>query len=274
MSAAIYDEAKSILLADLPHYFPEGEQRSDGWWWRRRPDDHKPSCHAVPGSAACVDFGDPSFKGSVLDAYAEMHGMSAKDAAGEIAQRAGGASAVREAPVAKKKPASKAWIVPVPAESETELIEAPKAEWCTERYGELTGSWDYRAADGGLLYIRARFDRDGGKQIIPFGWTAEGPQAGDPFKGKLSPLYGLQALAAAGPGASVLLVEGERCKDVAARYMTEAGLPIVAMTWAGGANAPKRGIDWEPLRGRKVFLWPDKDDAGAQAMKEIAEVLK
>jgi len=268
----IFEEAKAILLSDIERFFPDGERRQDGWWWRRRSDDTTPSCHVVPGSAACVDFGDPSFKGSVLDCWAALHGMSAKDAAEEIVRQAGG-KPPREEPTGKKKEQT-AWVIPVPGDRENELHEAPKAAWCIERYGDLAGSWDYRDAEGCLLYVRARFNRDGAKQIIPFGWTVEGSAAGDPFKGKLAPLYRLPALAAAGPAAAVLLVEGERCADVAAQYMREAGMNVVAMTWPGGAKAKKQGIAWGPLRGRKVYLWPDKDEAGALAMKEIAEVLR
>src|ERR1700690_1287414 len=86
--SGLFDAAKSKILSDLEHFFPDGERRNGEWWWRRRDGDKTPSCHAVGDTAAVKDFGDDGFRGSVLDCYAELHGMSPKDAAREIAPEA------------------------------------------------------------------------------------------------------------------------------------------------------------------------------------------
>jgi hypothetical protein len=158
------------------------------------------------------------------------------------------------------------FILPVPKDQETELHAAAKG---------AAAVWDYRDEQGHLLYIRARFDEpDGGKRFLPFAMTDKGPVSKDPYKGKPSPLYHLAELAAAGPSAPVMLVEGERCAEVGGVYLQDAGLPHVAMTWPGGAGAAKNSnIDWEPLRGRSVVIWPDKDKPGAEAADAIAKRL-
>jgi len=173
----------------------------------------------------------------------------------------------------KEKPPS--WITPIPPEREAEVHAAARAPWTSGKWGELAGSWDYRNAAGQLLYIRARYNEaEGGKkQIIPWALAAEGPRAGDPFKGKLAPLYNLPALAAAPADAPILLVEGERCADVAAAYMQEAGLPHVALTWPGGCKAAGK-VDWSVLKNRRVILWPDRDKPGIEAMQEIKNRLQ
>lgn len=80
------------------------------------------------------------------------------------------------------------------------------------------------------------------------------------------PLLGLDALAAR-RAAPVVLVEGEPCREVAA-----AMLPAyVAMTWPGGSSGIGK-VDWSPLEGRDVVLWPDADDAGRKAMLGFEDV--
>jgi hypothetical protein len=74
------------------------------------------------------------------------------------------------------------------------------------------------------------------------------------------PLLGLDDLVAR-RSAPVLLVEGEPCREVAARLLS----PYVAMTWPGGSHGIGK-VDWSPLEGRDVVLWPDADDAGRKAM--------
>ena len=183
-------------------------------------------------------------------------------------------AAVELKPAREKVPKEEpTFILPVPEDREEELRAAPREDWCAKKYGELAGVWDYRDSEGRLLYVRARFNQaDGGKNFRPFCLTAEGSRALDPLKGKLAPLYRLPALAAAETKAPVLLLEGERKTDVAAAYMADAGLSHVAMGLSNGAGSVGK-VDWEPLRGRRVVLWPDKDKPGFDAMAEVSKVL-
>lgn len=72
------------------------------------------------------------------------------------------------------------------------------------------------------------------------------------------PLYRLRELVAR-PDAQVLIVEGEKCADVAAQTLPS----LVCVSWCGGGRAVAKS-DWTPLAGRKVVIWPDNDDPGAE----------
>jgi uncharacterized protein (DUF927 family) len=138
-------------------------------------------------------------------------------------------------------------------------------------FGKPVALWPYLNAEGGLLFLVARFERveDGKrkKDVTPFchgrrvwtdskgqrrditGWHMKAPPAP-------RPLFGLERLAAR-PKAPVLLVEGERTALAA-----EALFPdFVAVTSQGGSKAAKN-TDWTPLSGRDVVAWPDQDEPG------------
>lgn len=72
------------------------------------------------------------------------------------------------------------------------------------------------------------------------------------------PMYGLPDLVEA-PGAQVLLVEGEKCRDAAKRLMT--GTRVLTASWAGGGKSIRK-TDWTQLHGRSVLIWPDNDQEG------------
>ena len=74
------------------------------------------------------------------------------------------------------------------------------------------------------------------------------------------PLLGLDALAAK-PDAPVLIVEGEKCRAAGAGAWPQ----YAVVAWPGGSNGIGK-VDWTPLAGREVVLWPDADEAGIKAM--------
>jgi DNA primase (bacterial type) len=127
----------------------------------------------------------------------------------------------------------------------------------------------YRDADGRLLgyVLRADIkDRDTGKvkKWTPTVTWCVGPDGKrqwclqhfrDP-----RPLCGLDDLAAR-PDAPVLIVEGEKCRAAGAGAWPQ----YVVLCWPGGSNGIGK-VDWSPLKGRDVTLWPDADAAGIKAM--------
>jgi uncharacterized protein (DUF927 family) len=135
------------------------------------------------------------------------------------------------------------------------------------RLGEPSRVWEYRDAAGALLFLVARFDPPGGrKQILPLtcgpdGWRWRAPPAP-------RPLYGLDLLAAR-PDAPVLVVEGEKVSDAAHDLFPD----YVTVTWCGGAMAVAKA-DWQPLRGRRVTIWPDNDDAGRRAAADVVKACR
>lgn len=74
------------------------------------------------------------------------------------------------------------------------------------------------------------------------------------------PLLGLDDLAAK-PSAPVLLVEGEKCRAAGAGALPQ----YAVVSWPGGSHGIGK-VDWSPLKGRDVVLWPDADPAGEKAM--------
>ncbi|MFC6351250.1 DNA primase [Stenotrophomonas sp. CW117] len=127
----------------------------------------------------------------------------------------------------------------------------------------------YRDAGGQLLgyVLRANItDRDTGARKK---WTPQVTWCVSP-EGRCAwclqhfpsprPLLGLDDLAAR-PDAPVLLVEGEKCRAAGAGAFRN----YVVMSWPGGSNGIGK-VDWSPLRGRTVVLWPDADEAGDKAM--------
>ena len=107
-----------------------------------------------------------------------------------------------------QKPATGGPILPVP--EGVEVIIPP------HRLGKPVATWDYRDADGRLLFLTARFNyvRDGKpkKDMIPLSYcgSASGHCAWK-WKGSPAPrsLFGLDRLAAR-PNAPVIVVEGEK----------------------------------------------------------------
>lgn len=121
----------------------------------------------------------------------------------------------------------------------------------------------YRSSDGSLLGYVLRCEFGDGKITPTITWCI-GPDGAmqwciRPFP-RPRPLCGLDALAAK-PGAPVLMPEGEKCRAAGA-----GALPMYAVvTWPGGSKGIPY-VDWEPLRGRDVVLWPDADEPGRHAM--------
>lgn len=122
--------------------------------------------------------------------------------------------------------------------------------------------WEYRLADGNLYGVVARWDDpQRGKTVLPcvyaeiggeqrWSWSGFGNTPG------CRPLLGLMELATK-PLATVLVVEGEKARDAAPRWMPD---DWVCVTWQGGSKAVKY-TNWTPLAGRRVVIWPDKDPA-------------
>ena len=135
------------------------------------------------------------------------------------------------------------------------------------RHGVPAAIWNYRAADGALLFVACRFNKaDGGKEVLPYCGTSSGWAWKAPPNPR--PLYGLDRLAAR-PDAPVLIVEGEKTADAAAALFPDH----VAMTWQGGSNSTGKA-DWSGLHGRMLVMWPDHDDAGRKAAAAVRRALQ
>ena len=112
------------------------------------------------------------------------------------------------------------------------------------------------------FYVYRKDMPDGGKEFRPIWfngteWKIKAPPAP-------RPLYNLDALQQR-PNAPVLIVEGEKTADSAAKLFPSA----IAITWPSGCKAFTKA-DWSPIKGRRCTLWPDADAVGRDAMAKLA----
>lgn len=126
--------------------------------------------------------------------------------------------------------------------------------------------WTYHDESGQPIAHVVRFNKpDGTKDdVLPMrfldgqwrwkGWTKE--------SGEKTPLYNLHLLKSR-PDAAVLIVEGEKTADAAAKLFPD----FVCVTWPGGCSQVQKA-DWSTIISRKtrVALWPDADEPGRKAM--------
>jgi uncharacterized protein (DUF927 family) len=151
--------------------------------------------------------------------------------------------------------------LPIPA-------DAPPAPLAHPKYGKPAARWPYADAGGATMFHHCRFEPAGErKQFAPLTlWRA--PSGRPVWKWKAPPaprpLFGLDRLAAR-PQAVVVVAEGEKACEAAALLLPDA----VPVTWQGGAGAVDKA-EWTPLAGRTVWLWPDADEPGRNAMRRAA----
>ena len=153
------------------------------------------------------------------------------------------------------------WVAPVPEDA-----AQPRGKHRDK--GPVSSAWAYRDSSGRVLQWACRFDLpDGSKDVLPQTlWREKGQMA---WRWKAAPvprpLFRLDALAAA-PAAPVLVVEGEKTAEAAAKLFPQ----LVAMCWPGGSKAVTKA-DWSALRGRRVVILPDADEPGSAAAEAVAK---
>lgn len=138
-----------------------------------------------------------------------------------------------------------------------------------EGVGKFKQAWAYRDRDGHTAFWVARYEaRKGkGKTIRP--WTYDARERDWIPRAPPSPrlLYGTERLYER-PKADVVVVEGEKTCDAARKLLPS----YVVVTWQGGTGAVDYA-QWEVLKGRRVTVWPDADEPGQKAAREIVKHL-
>lgn len=133
----------------------------------------------------------------------------------------------------------------------------------------------YTDRDGGFIYAKPRLkNHDTGEKYIRSisqdaagKWQMKDPDFNIvyPEGGGKKPLYRRHDLQA-DTDAVVYIFEGEQKADLANK------LGFIATTSGGSTQIDK--YHWQPLAGRKLYLWADNDSAGAQWMEQLYKVLK
>lgn len=156
-----------------------------------------------------------------------------------------------------------------------EAVAGPDPKWTNDNFivgewGSPTNVWEYRNSAGRLVFVVCRYGDSTTKSYRPWTWDGFRWQCKAYNEGR--PLYNLHMLSKF-PNARVIVVEGEKCADVAKQVLWDNGSHFVPVTWAGGSKAVNKTV-WGPLAGRHVVIWPDADPPGYKAALDIAELLK
>lgn len=251
----------------LSSWLPDGRKRGHEWIARNptRSDGRAGSFSVNVVTGQWGDFAAGAKGGDLISLRAYLDGTGQGDALRAVAAEVGAADAtgkpVRRAQVALRPKPSKPRVM-------TRELPAPNVEpnFCHRFHGVPSSKWEYRNAAGVVVGYACRSDHpDGSKDVLPLSWD------GRAWRWKAMPeprpLYNLPDLLRR-PEAVVLVVEGEKAADAAAKLIPEA----VTITWPGGCKAWEK-TDWQPLTGRKVILVSDADEPGTAAMGGIRDLL-
>ena len=129
-----------------------------------------------------------------------------------------------------------------------------------------TGRWTLRDADSRVVAVHVRLEpgRNGGnKDCLWFHPDGRTPGLPGGQKACTLPLYGAPDVAAASPGATVVLAEGEKARDAL------AGRGILSAATVTGAGGTPSDDVLRLLAGMDVVKWPDADEPGRTHMRRI-----
>lgn len=134
----------------------------------------------------------------------------------------------------------------------------------------------YTDTAGKPLYWRIRLKNTstGEKWIRPFYFDGKQFQPGEPPKPEAGKtLYALHLLTIR-PDALVWIVEGEKSADALNKKFKAWAVDSQHVATTSGSMSSARSTDWTPLAGRRVVVWPDNDDPGAQYAAEVCQCLQ
>lgn len=257
----IAEAALAAAESLVPQWLPAGRKNGHEWLCGDLAGSKGESTSINLKTGRWADFAGDAKGGDLISLYAAVHRCEQLQAARELGKLLG----IEEAQAEKPKRKGQQWVQVVPAPAG--MATPPLRHF---HYGEPEGRWLYEDAQGRVIGWIARFRKsEGGKEVMPCVWARNTETGEEAWKWlsfpKPRPIYGLPLLAAK-PDARVSLVEGEKCADAL------RALGALAVTWPGGSKAVKH-TDWSPLAGRKVTIWPDADEPGFKAAREIAEIL-
>ena len=262
-----FDNYRSQLLYQsktlLPSWLSSGKWEGDEWSALNptRSDKNRGSFKVNSKTGEWSDYATGDRGTNLLDLYAYIHSISVSEAYNQLTGNAPAATTILPTQPPKEIKEKPQPIMP-PAPASIDLINSKRPE----------SVYEYRTTEGELMgYVLRLPKRGGGKIPLPLFYFEDGGWQTKGFTGKAKrPLYGLEKLAQ-NPTAKVLLVEGEKCADYANRVLSSKW---VALGWLGGSGVAKaKKIDLKPLEGREVYLWPDNDNDGFEAMQSIATVI-
>ena len=130
--------------------------------------------------------------------------------------------------------------------------------------GETAGRWEYHDADGRLVGLVVRWNRETGKTFLPISLTTSGSWICEGMPAP-RPIYRLpQVLATDGP---IYVAEGEKAAGAL------ASIGLISTTSPNGSKSAGKA-DWSPLRGRRVVIVPDHDEPGERYADAVADLAR
>ena len=133
--------------------------------------------------------------------------------------------------------------------------------------------YPYRHVGGKLMGYTARFvNKDGSKDVLPISYCQNNGYRQWRLKGfvKNNVIYGAELIKLTD---NILIVEGEKTCNAARKLIKQFGFDMVAISWKGGSNNAAK-VDWSVLTGKNVVIWPDNDEAGIMAARDISSNAK
>lgn len=259
-----FDNLESLLQSRTLNYLTQ-------WLPGGKLVGHEYACGSIRGEAGSSfkynvntgkwkDFADDSYYGvGLISLYAKINGVGYADAAFKLNDELGMAPTI---PVHTKKVVSNlSNLTPAP-------ITAPRPTMVHSVFGKPSAVYEYKNESSETLFFMARYNHPTGKKdFIPWSYTNDGRWIPKAYPNDRV-LYNLHLLNTF-KDKTVLLVEGEKCADVANQLL---GDHYVSVTWSSGAQAYRK-TDFKPLHGRKILLWPDNDEPGIKAMNDIMRSL-
>lgn len=193
--------------------------------------------------------------GDVFDLYALAHGMTRRDLPRVVEELDAWCGGSPPAYVQKRHEAMAAK-PPPPAKHE-----------------EIVSTFPYLSSTGEALFetCRIEYRDDAGAKVLRENGKPEKiykPRRPDGSWGYPPGQWSLYRIPDIDRAQDVVLVEGEPCADAL------NGIGITATTAPGGSSVKPEKVDWRPLAGKSVTLWPDNDPPGMKFMGEIAAHLR
>lgn len=259
---AISQAALGRALELLQDWFPAGKQQGGEYKIGGLNGEPGSSLSINIRSGVWKDFASDEGGANLISLFARKEGIKNLEAAKRISERLGVVSSIPVAPVQKPDE----WVA---------LISGPNGSFPSDhelnhfKFGPPTVVYEYWESMGVLHGLVCRWDLDGKKEILPISYCEKNGSFGWKWKSfaKPRPIFRKLELAHFSDQ-RVILVEGEKACIAAQRLFPKA----VSVSWPGGSKAVKF-TDWSPLAEREVYLWPDNDEPGKQAMREIADIL-
>ena len=130
---------------------------------------------------------------------------------------------------------------------------------------------EYKNKDNQLLGFTVRIEdsKTGKKQVLPISYCYNEAQGKSRWRLKgfsdsgTKPIYGLEKLAKH-KNRPILIVEGEKTADAASKILPNYNV----ISWMGGAQGVTK-VDWSKMSNRVVIIWPDNDNPGIAASRNI-----